>query len=252
MNFFRSSIGLKFLMAVTGLILIVFVTGHLIGNLQVFSGPDKINGYAHFLQSLGPALWAVRIILLVSVVVHIWAATVLTLMNRAARETRYAVKRTVVATFTSLTMRWTGVVVLAFILYHLAQFTFGVAQAGTFKGNLPPYTMTADYHAFGIPVVAAGAQVLDVHSMMILGFQSPVVSIFYIIAIGLLSLHLLHGADSLFHTFGWRNAKWGGVLRKIVILYCALYFIGNLVMPGAVLLGRLQPRPEVRAAIAHR
>jgi succinate dehydrogenase / fumarate reductase cytochrome b subunit len=252
MNFFRSSIGRKFLMALTGAILIAFVTGHLIGNLQVFSAPDKINGYAHFLQSLGPTLWIVRLILLASVIIHIWAATVLTLENRAARGTRYAVRHTIRATFSSLTMRWTGVVVLAFILYHLAHFSLGLAQADTFKTALPPYTMAAAYHVFGIPVVAAGAQVLDVHSMMILGFQNAIVSVFYIVAIGLLSLHLLHGVDSMFQTFGWRNARWSGALRKVAMLYCALYFIGNLAIPGAVLLGHLQPRVEVQAALAHR
>ena len=180
------------------------------------------------------------------------ARSVLTLENRAARGTRYAVRHTIRATFSSLTMRWTGVVVLAFILYHLAHFSLGLAQADTFKTALPPYTMAAAYHVFGIPVVAAGAQVLDVHSMMILGFQNAIVSVFYIVAIGLLSLHLLHGVDSMFQTFGWRNARWSGALRKVAMLYCALYFIGNLAIPGAVLLGHLQPRAEVQAALAHR
>src|SRR5690349_17138538 len=112
MNLFRSSIGRKILMAVTGVLLIAWVVGHLVGNLQVFSGPDKLNGYAHFLHSLGPILWIERLMLLALVVIHIWAATVLTLENHAARDVPYSVKHTIRATLASRTMRWTGYVVL--------------------------------------------------------------------------------------------------------------------------------------------
>ncbi len=254
MNLFSSSIGRKILMAVTGVVLIGFVVGHLIGNLQIFQAPDHINGYAHFLQSLGPALWIARIVLLAAVVIHIWAATALTLENHAARgvSPRYSVKHTIRATLSSRLMRWTGYVVLAFILYHLAHFTLGWAQSSTFKTTLPPYVMTGDYHVMGIPVVPAGTEVLDVHSMVILGFQQPVVAVFYIIAVGLLSFHLVHGFDSLFQTLGLRSAKWAGALRKIAIVFCLLYFIGNLLIPASVLLGRLQPRSDVVAALAPR
>ena len=125
--FFRSSIGRKILMAVSGLILIGFVIGHLVGNLQIFQEPDHINGYGAFLHSLGPTLWVVRLVLIAAVVIHIWAATVLTMENHAARKEKYDVKHTIRATVSSRTMRWTGAVVLAFIVYHLAQFTFGTA-----------------------------------------------------------------------------------------------------------------------------
>lgn len=108
--------------------------------------------------------------------------------------------------------------------------------------------MTSDYHVAGFPVVHAGAQVLDVYNMVILGFQSPVVALFYILAVGLLSFHLLHGADSLFQTLGWRSAKWAGALRKIVIVFCAAYFLGNLAIPGAVLLGKLSVHEPARVA----
>jgi len=239
-HLFRSTIGRKFIMAVTGVVLIGFILGHLIGNLQVFESPDRINGYAHFLQSLGPALWAVRIILLVCVVLHIWAATVLALESRHARgDQPYRVKRWLQATLASRYMRWTGYVVLAFILYHLAQFTVGVAQPSAFKENLPPYAMTSDYHVLGITVVRAGTAVFDVRRMIILGFANPLVAGFYILAVGLLSFHLLHGADSLFQTLGWRNARWAGGLRVVVALLCAAYFLGNLAIPGAVLTGYL-------------
>jgi succinate dehydrogenase / fumarate reductase cytochrome b subunit len=225
-------------MAVTGLILVGFITGHLVGNLQIFLPPDHINGYAHFLHQLGPMLWVVRLVLLASVVLHIWAATALALENRRARGNKpYGVKTWIQASFASRYVRWTGYIVLAFVLYHLAQFTFGYAQSASFKENLPLYTMTDDYRVMGFTVVKAGTQVHDVHSMVILGFQNPAVSVFYIVAVGLLSFHLLHGLDSLFQTIGWRSATWAGPLRKLVALFCLLYFLGNLIIPGSVLTG---------------
>ncbi len=231
-------------MAVTGVILIGFVIGHLVGNLQVFQDPDHLNGYAQFLHQLGPLLWVARIGLIVATVLHIWAATVLTLENKRARGTgpRYAFKHTIQATLASRLMRWTGVVVLAFLIYHLAHFTLGVVQTETYK-DTPPlnhYTMKEDYRVAGFTVVSKGADVRNVHDMVILGFQKPVVAIFYIIAVGLLSLHLLHGFDSLFQTVGLRNAKWSGCLRKIAIVFCLAYFLGNLAIPGAVLAGQLK------------
>ncbi len=228
-------------MAVTGLFLILFVAGHLVGNLQVFEDPDRINGYAHFLQSLGPALWAVRIFLLACVGLHIWAATTLALEDRAARgDEPYVVRKWIRATLASRYMRWTGYVVLAFILYHLAQFTVGVAQPETFKTNLARYTMRGDYHVLGVTVVRAGTEVLDVRQMMIRGFASPLVSIFYIFAVGLLSLHLLHGADSLFQSLGLRSERWAPFLRGAVTLLTSAYFLGNLAIPGGVLVGILK------------
>ena len=248
-SLFGSSIGRKILMAVTGLILIGFVIGHLVGNLQVFQDPDHLNGYAQFLHQLGPLLWVARIGLLVAAVIHIWAATALTLENKKARGSEpYGVKHTIRATLASRTMRLTGFVVLAFLIYHLAHFTWGAAQAATFKDNLKHYTMQHEYRVAGFPVVDAGAQVHDVHSMVILGFQQPLVSLFYIVAVGLLSFHLLHGFDSMFQTLGVRSTRWSGGLRKVCVLFSILYFLGNLAIPGAVLIGKLQPRTATIAA----
>lgn len=235
-------------MAVTGVILIGFVVGHLVGNLQIFGDPDHLNGYAAFLHQLGPLLWVARIGLIVSVVIHIWAATVLTLENHAARRIKYGVKHTIQATLSSRLMRWTGVVVLAFLIYHLAQFTLGFTSTASFKENLPHYTLASDYRVAGFLAVKSGSEVLDVHDMVIRGFQQPVVAVFYILAVGLLSLHLLHGADSLFQTLGWRSQKWAGALRKVVIVFCVAYFLGNAAIPGAVLLGRLQVHAPARLA----
>jgi succinate dehydrogenase / fumarate reductase cytochrome b subunit len=246
---FGSSIGRKFLMAATGLVLVGFVTGHLVGNLQVFAHPDKINGYAHFLQSLGPVLWAVRLFLLACVGIHIWAAIALALENKAARGPEaYGVNQWLQAVFASRYMKHTGLVVLAFIVYHLAHFTVGAAQAENFKTALPEYTMAGEFHLVGFPVVAAGAHVHDVYSMVYLGFASPAVSIFYIIAVGLLSLHLLHGVDSMCQTFGFRNHRWSTGLRRVALLFSLAYFLGNLAIPGAILTGLARPAAGTTAA----
>lgn len=241
-SLFRSSIGRKVLMAVTGLFLIGFVVGHLVGNLQVFQHPDHLNGYAQFLQQLGPWLWVARGVLLVSVVIHVWAATVLTLENNRARGPEaYRIKHTIRATLASRTMRLTGYVVLAFVVYHLAHFTWGSVSRESFKDNLELYTMQSDYKFAGIPVVKAGAEVHDVHEMVVLGFSHPLVSLFYIVAVGLLSFHLLHGLDSMFQTLGLRSGRWSGALRTIAVVFCVTYFAGNLLIPGAVLAGHLRP-----------
>ncbi|MSU70084.1 MAG: succinate dehydrogenase cytochrome b subunit [Opitutaceae bacterium] len=250
-NLFHSSIGRKFLMAITGVILIGFVIGHLAGNLQIFEHPDRINGYAAFLQQLGPLFWVVRSVLLVSVGLHIWAATMLTLENRRARGSAPdGVNTWIQASLASRAVRWTGYIVLAFVLYHLAHFSLGVVGGDHFKGVLHRYTMTSDYRVAGFPVVEAGEKVLDVHSMVILGFQNPVVSIFYIIAVGLLSFHLLHGVDSLFQTLGWRSYRWAGALRNGALVFCLAYFLGNLLIPGSVLIGAKGLREGYQAPVA--
>jgi len=248
-SFFRSSIGRKLLMAVTGLVLVGFVTGHLVGNLQIFSHPDKINGYAHFLQSLGPVLWVVRIGLLACVGIHVWAAVVLALENKASRGPEaYGVSKWLQAALASRYMKQSGVVVLAFIVYHIAHFTVGAAQAGSFKAALSEYTMAGDFHLFGLPIVAKGQQVHDVYSMVYLGFANPMVSLFYIVAVALLSLHLLHGVDSMFQTFGLRNHRWSVCLRRAVALFSLAYLVGNVAIPGAILTGIAKPAAGTTAA----
>lgn len=252
-SFFCSSIGRKILMAASGLILIGFVVGHLVGNLQVFQGPDHLNGYAAFLRQLGPTLWIARIVILVAAATHIWAATVLTLENAAARgPEQYGFQRTLRATLASRTMRLTGYVVFAFVIYHLAHFTWGWAQGATFKENLRHYTLAEDYRVAGLVAVHAQAQVEDVYNMVVLGFQNPLVALFYIVAVGLLSFHLLHGFDSMFQTFGLRSSRWANALRKISIVFCLVYFLGNLAIPGAVLIGKLQPHEAAAKSAAAR
>lgn len=248
-NLFSSSIGRKFLMAVTGLVLVGFVTGHLVGNLQIFMPPDQINGYAHFLQGLGPALWGIRLFLLACVVIHIWAAVVLTLESKAARGPEaYGVKKWLKASLASRYMRMSGVVVLAFLIYHLAHFTIGIPGDANYKGALEHVVLENDVREFGIPLASAGTEVHDVYSMIYLGFANPLVSLFYIVAVGLLTVHLWHGADSLFQTLGWRNAKWSEGLRRLVAIFCIAYFIGNLAIPGLILTGIVPPAEGTAAA----
>jgi len=235
-NIFCSSLGKKYIMALTGLALIGFATGHLVGNLQIFSHPDKINGYAYFLQHLGPALWAVRGGLLAIAALHIWSMTALTLENHQARPVGYGVKHTIQATFASRSMRWTGCIVGAFLVYHLLHFTVGVTDPATFKSQFA-YTMAQEFHLFGLPILAKGAEVHNVHTMMVLGFQNVFVSLFYIVAVTLLGLHIWHGFESAFQSLGLRTSRWGCFLRGATRLFVAFYILGSISIPASVLAG---------------
>src|SRR5690606_18047520 len=210
-------------MAISGIILTGFAFGHLVGNLQIFGHPDQINGYAHFLQALGPALWIVRLVLLAAAVIHVWAAVALTLESKAARGSdKYGMHKWLEATLASRTMRITGLVVLAFIVYHILHFTVGVAGSEHFKGNLDEVLLSKDVSEFGIPLAKAGTAVHDVYSMVFIGFSHPLVSLFYMVATGLLAMHLWHGVDSMFQTIGWRNGTWSCCLRKAAGLLALL------------------------------
>lgn len=221
-SFFTSSIGRKILMALTGLVLFGFVTGHLIGNLQFFGSPELINVYAHKLESLGPILWAIRLFLLACAVVHIWLAIKLTIENRAARPQKYAVNHTSRATLASRVMMVSGLIVLAFIAFHIAHYT---VRAGSPEWN---------EHTFRL---ADGTLVRDVHTMMVQGFSNLWVSLFYILAVGLLSYHLSHGIQSSIHTLGLKNESWSCGIQVFSIAYCLLYFLANAAIPLAVLSG---------------
>lgn len=207
-------------MAITGLVLFGFVTGHLIGNLQIFLPPERINHYGYLLESLGAGLWAIRIFLLAAVVVHIWLAIQLTLENRAARPERYGVEHTVRATLASRVMARTGLVVLAFIIYHLLHFTV--------RAQNPEWSE----HSYRL---ADGTMVRDVYAMVVQGFSNVGVSLFYIVAVGLLSYHLAHGLVSMFQSFGLKNENWTRGLERFAVVFCWAYFLLNAVIPLAVL-----------------
>jgi succinate dehydrogenase / fumarate reductase cytochrome b subunit len=222
-SLFQSSIGRKLLMALTGLVLFGFVTGHLVGNLQIFLPPEKINAYGHMLESLGGALWLIRGFLLLCLVIHVWVAIQLTLENRAARPQAYGVNHVNRATLASRVMARTGFVVLAFILFHLAHFTVRAAHP---EWSEHTYTL-----ADGV------TKVRDVHAMVVQGFSNGLVSAFYIMAVGILAYHLSHGIISAVQTLGLKNEKWTRQVERFSLVYCWLYFLLNAAIPLAVLGG---------------
>lgn len=221
-SLFQSSIGRKFLMALTGLVLFGFVTGHLVGNLQIFLPPAKINAYAHMLESLGAGLWLIRGFLLLCLVIHVWLAIQLTLENRAARPQAYGAEHINRATLASRIMTRTGLVVLAFVPFHLAHYTLRV---GSPEWSEPTFRLLD------------GTLVRDVHTMMVQGFSNWLVSGFYVIAVGILAYHLSHGIVSAVQTLGLKNEKWTGQVERFAVAYCWIYFLLNAAIPLAVLGG---------------
>jgi succinate dehydrogenase / fumarate reductase cytochrome b subunit len=208
-------------MAVTGLALLAFVIGHMLGNLQIFVGREQLNAYAALLHSMPMLLWTARIGLLVMVGLHIWAAVVLTLENRRARPEWNNRFTNIQSSYASRTMRISGVIVLCFIIYHLLHFTVPVADSSL--GAIPPD--------------AQGRH--DVYQMVINGFSKPLVSGFYILSMFLLASHLRHGVGSMLQTFGWRNSGTRKMIRAVAWITAGVVFIGNSAIPVAVLLGKL-------------
>ncbi|HJT82654.1 MAG TPA: succinate dehydrogenase cytochrome b subunit [Chthoniobacterales bacterium] len=219
----RSSIGRKIIVAITGVILILFLIGHLIGNLQIFLPPEWINSYAQHLRDLGPLLWVIRGFLLLTVILHIYFTILLTIENRRARPQHYKAKEHVKATWASRHMAISGLVVLAFIIFHLLHFT-----AHKFNPQFPllKHDPLNRY---------------DVYSMMVYGFQNVWVSIFYIFSLFLLTLHLTHGSSSFFQSLGLNNKRLTPRLAFGGRVFAWLLFIGYTVIPVTILLGWIRP-----------
>jgi succinate dehydrogenase / fumarate reductase cytochrome b subunit len=217
-----TSVGKKITMAVTGVILIGFIVGHMLGNLKVYFGSEVFNHYAEGLRTFGApflghgqALWLARIILLISVVLHITAATQLTMQSKRARPIDY--KRydgDLVFSYASRTMVWGGIIILLFVIYHLLHFTFGTVHPDFIPGDA--------YHNF------------------VRGFQSVPASIVYILAMIPLGLHLYHGFWSMLQTLGANNAKYNHLRRPIAAGLALLITLGNMSFPIAVLTGVLK------------
>jgi succinate dehydrogenase / fumarate reductase cytochrome b subunit len=216
-----SPIGRKWIVAITGIVLVLFVIGHLIGNLSIFLGPDSINSYAHLLENLGELLWLVRGILLLCVVLHIWLTISLWRENMRARPRKYAVKNDLGTTVYARLMRLSGLTVLAFVLFHLAEFTW--------QSFTPEYRTWYDARGYR-----------DVYRMVITGFCNPFVSGFYILAIGLLAMHLSHGIASLFQTLGITSVRMRPLFERGGRVIAWLLFAGFVSIPLAVLLGILR------------
>jgi succinate dehydrogenase / fumarate reductase cytochrome b subunit len=215
-----SSIGKKTIVALTGIGLILFVTGHLAGNLTFFFGPDVMNAYAMHLESLGPFLWVIRLGLLAIVGLHIIFTMLLWKENQTARPNKYLHQSTVQTTVFARTMRLSGLLILAFVVFHIAHFTARIV--------FPSYNQL---HA-----TLDGKEVRDVHRMVVIGFSHPVVSAFYVISLALLASHLSHGIASLFQTLGISNMTLRPVFEKAGLAIAWLLFIGFSAIPVSILI----------------
>jgi succinate dehydrogenase / fumarate reductase, cytochrome b subunit len=210
--FVNSSIGKKAIMAVTGIVFLSFVMGHLAGNLLVFKGPAALNAYAEGLRHISALLWAVRLTLIGCVVLHIWAATSLTITNLRARPVGYHKQQDVASTYASRTMVWSGPLLGLFVGYHLAHLTLGVALPQEFVAG-------------------------DVYRNVVSGFRHWPVSAFYIVTMLALGLHLYHGIWSMLQSLGLNHPR-VNLLRKITAgIVTVLIVGGNCSIPLAVLLG---------------
>ncbi len=220
-RFSQSSIGRKILVALTGLLLAGFLVAHLLGNLLVYAGADAMNAYAKKLHDLGPLLIVARVGLVVLVVVHIVYTVQLTRANRAARPAQYAVNTVQKATRASRSMILSGLTILAFVVYHLAHYTWGVANHYHDPSNAR-YWVGADHNAY---------------QMVVDGFGVWYVSLFYIIAMALLFMHLSHGLSSLSQTLGITTARTRGLIDITARGIAFLLFAGFASIPVAVMSG---------------
>jgi len=226
-SFYRSSIGKKMIVAITGVILLLFVIGHLLGNLQIFLGPRWINDYAQHLRDLGVLLWVVRVVLLVSVALHIYFTILLAIENRRARPHGYVKREHIKASFASRHMVISGLIVLVFIIYHLAHFS----------------VRTTDRRFALLKADPLGHY--DVYSMMVYGFQNVYVSAFYVIGLFLLTLHLTHGSSSFFQSLGLNDKKLAPRLATGGRVFAWLLFVGYTSIPVAILFGLVKPAQQL-------
>lgn len=218
-DFWRSSIGGKATMAVTGLLLFGFVVAHLLGNLQLLKGADAINNYAKMLHDLGALLWVARIGLLAVFVLHVVTAIRLSRANKAARPVAYAKGATMQATMASRSMVLSGLTVAAFVVYHLAHFTFGVVHSGD----------------AGLKAKGAGGH--DVFSMVTASFGNPAIVAAYVAAQVVLFLHLSHGIQSLAQTLGFHHGRYTPMVKSLSVVLALAIAGGNAFLALSVLLG---------------
>lgn len=219
-TFWNSTIGKKIVMAVTGLIGVGFVIGHMLGNLQMFQSAEAMNAYAHFLKSLGGLLWLARGILLLAVILHVVAAYQLTRLREKARPVGYkGGPQKQVSTLASRTIRWGGVLLLVFIVFHILHFTT--------RDIFPEYTVE------------------DVYGNVVHGFSVWWVTLFYVVAMLALGLHLYHGAWSSLRTLGVSKQSPNPLRRKLPLLLAIVVWLGFTAVPVAVFAGLIKPQPVV-------
>lgn len=211
LRFWSTTVGKKAVMAVSGVVLAGFLVAHLLGNLQIFLGPDRFNGYARLLKALPELLWSVRIALFISVTLHIWSSIQLAVVKGEARPVDYVRRKPIASSYASRTMYWSGPIVAAFIIYHLMQFTFGIG---------------------GTPYMES-----DPYGNVINGFRVPAVSLFYIVAMGMLCLHLRHGLSSIVQSLGFHHPRYTPRLKAASAIVATLIFFGFISIPVAVMAG---------------
>lgn len=212
----RSSVGAKHVMAVTGLLLLLFAIVHMIGHLQMFGGQDMYNAYANFLQELWEVKWPTRVGLLALLIIHVITAIGLVARNRAARPERYVVFKPVRSSVMGRTMAFTGLVLFAFLAFHILHFTIGMVQPEHFHVADPKGRM-------------------DAYSMFVYGFKNVGIYAVYLVGMILLSMHLGHGASSWLQSLGWRHPKYP--VDRIGRVTAVILFVGYMLPPTAVLAG---------------
>jgi succinate dehydrogenase / fumarate reductase cytochrome b subunit len=185
----------------------------MLGNLQVFEGPDKLNAYSRFLHDVPEILWAVRVVLFASVVLHIWSSVKLAARKIKARPVGYAKNENIASTYASRTMYWSGPIVLAFVIYHLLHLTAGMVHPGFdfIEG--------------------------DVYHNVVAGFQVWYVSAWYIFCMILLALHIRHGAWSMFQSVGINHPRHTPILKKAAAVLALVIVLGYVSIPLSIILG---------------
>lgn len=225
---FGSTLGKKYIMAFTGLGMVFFVTGHMIGNLQLFLGPEALNRYAHFLQGLGELLWVIRLSLLGLIGLHVWSALSLSVENKAARPVEYGHgKPAYGSSVASRTMLGGGAIIALFIVFHILHYTACV-KAVNFTG--------IDFAHLEFSM-KDGQVVHDVFAMVVYGFNVWYVSVFYIIAVGCLALHLSHGISAMCQSLGLRTHAWWPAISNGAKVWAVALFLGYALVPSAILAG---------------
>jgi succinate dehydrogenase / fumarate reductase cytochrome b subunit len=220
MHWYKTSLGKKYIMAITGLTMVGFVIVHMLGNLSVFIGSSALNLYAARLQELAPLLWSFRAVMLASVLLHICTGTTLYLGNLKARPIGYAHKKNIKTSFAAESMICTGFLLGAFIIYHLLHFTLRLTN--------PDISHFIDYG--GHP---------DVFRMVVLSFQKTGISIAYLIAMSILLLHLYHGIQSFFQSLGLNNGKSLPIIELCGRALAFALLFGFASIPVTILIGIL-------------
>lgn len=229
LRFVKSTIGMKIVMALSGIALFAFVIGHMVGNLQVFLGETVLNHYAEFLQGEKLLLWIARLGLLSMLVAHVWSSIALVMRAKAARPQGYKTLKSRASTYASRTMRISGPLILLFIVYHLLHFTVGFQTLGLGDTAV---TTTVEHCQ-----MLQGELECQAYDNVIKGFSMPLITAFYIVCQLLLGMHLGHGAYSMFRTLGLSNPRFDRPARGFATGVAVLIVVGNCSIPLAVLTG---------------